>query len=196
MERLSFFMKDLKCESVVVYSDRAEVTRLLTTKLKKGENELIIKPIADSVDQDSFRIEGHGDAIVLDVVCKSKRVVEELSSNFKDNSNQKLKDLKLVLVDLESKLDFNRQKYQRIEKQFNLLNSFASSLSKSDQKDKNQVLVNDLMSFIDIYGQSLDKLDVEKLHAQKEAKELENEIKIKREILEKLSANKDFHEER
>ena len=43
MNTNKFSVKDLPCESVVVYQDRAEVKRLIKTKLSKGENELILK---------------------------------------------------------------------------------------------------------------------------------------------------------
>lgn len=51
-------MKDLKCESVVVYGDRAECKRNLKVKLKKGENEIVLTGISNSIDSDSVRVEG------------------------------------------------------------------------------------------------------------------------------------------
>ena len=52
-------MKDLKCENVTVFADRAEVKRLALFKLTSGENELVIDGIAsNSIDSDSVRVEG------------------------------------------------------------------------------------------------------------------------------------------
>jgi len=46
---------DCQAETVVVYLDRAEVTRSLAVKVEKGENEIVIKDIQKCVDKDSVR---------------------------------------------------------------------------------------------------------------------------------------------
>jgi hypothetical protein len=51
----SFQIKSLQCENVVVFTDRAEVKRLLKVKLEKGENELVISNVSNLIDQDSVR---------------------------------------------------------------------------------------------------------------------------------------------
>lgn len=50
-----FNAPDCKCETVVVYLDRAEVCRTLQAKLKEGENEVIIKELSACIDKDSIR---------------------------------------------------------------------------------------------------------------------------------------------
>ena len=49
-ESSKFSIKDLPCEKVVVYQDRAEIKRLIRTKLKKGENELVINNVSNNID--------------------------------------------------------------------------------------------------------------------------------------------------
>ncbi len=51
----SFQIKLLQCENVVVFTDRAEVKRMLKVKLEKGENELVISNVSNLIDQDSVR---------------------------------------------------------------------------------------------------------------------------------------------
>ena len=50
-----FNAPDCKCETVVVYLDRAEVSRSLSAKVKEGENEVIIKELSACIDKDSIR---------------------------------------------------------------------------------------------------------------------------------------------
>ena len=100
----TFTMKDLPCEKVVVFKDRAEVKRLVRTRLKKGENEIVINGVTNSIDRDSVRVEGHGQATVLDVVCQSKHVEVEKA----DGSNDRIKELKAELDRLESQQEANR----------------------------------------------------------------------------------------
>lgn len=51
----NFNVINLPCKKVVVYCDRAEVKRLVKTKLKSGVNELIISNLSHFIDKDSIR---------------------------------------------------------------------------------------------------------------------------------------------
>ena len=53
--KLLFSMKECTTETVVVYLDRAEVTRSLRANVKFGENEIIVKDLSNCVDKDSIR---------------------------------------------------------------------------------------------------------------------------------------------
>ena len=44
-----------KTETVVIYLDRAEVCRSLKTKIKRGENEVVVKDLSSCIDKDSIR---------------------------------------------------------------------------------------------------------------------------------------------
>ena len=50
-----FMITDGQTETVVVYLDRAEVSRSFQTKVKKGENEIKFKGLSECVDKDSIR---------------------------------------------------------------------------------------------------------------------------------------------
>ena len=100
-----FSMKDLRCEKVVVFKDRAEVKRSIQTCLHKGENEIVITGVSSSVDRDSVRVEGQGKATVLDVMCHSKRVDSDTAS---ENSTERIKELKAELDCLEFQQNINK----------------------------------------------------------------------------------------
>lgn len=120
-KQLKFSMKDLNCRKVVVFKDRAEVKRTMKTILKKGENELVISGVTNCIDRDSVRVEGHGQATVLDVVCQSKHVEVEKA----EGNNDRIKELKAELDRLESQQEMNRYytaKFNKIFYTFNLGN--------------------------------------------------------------------------
>jgi len=50
-----YLITDCQTETVVVFLDRAEVTRSLVCKVTKGENEIIVKNLSKWVDTDSIR---------------------------------------------------------------------------------------------------------------------------------------------
>ena len=50
-----FQLKELQCEKVVVFVDKAEVKRSFKVSLENGENELVISNVSNLIDQDSIR---------------------------------------------------------------------------------------------------------------------------------------------
>jgi chromosome segregation ATPase len=192
----TFSMKDLACEKVVVFKDRAEIRRIIKTKLKKGENELIINSITNSIDQDSVRVEGLGNATVLDVVCQNKRV--ELNNS---STNDKIKDLKKELDALESNQEVNRYKLDKLMRQIGVLNEFANTLSKGSsssspssgsnvvQQLNTKESVDNFMSFIDSYSVKYENLSDQKHTLEKEIKNLDEKIQVARDNLNRLAYN-------
>lgn len=55
MDENMISVADCKCETVVVYLDRAEVSRSLKTRVKEGENEVVITELSSCIDKDSIR---------------------------------------------------------------------------------------------------------------------------------------------
>lgn len=188
-----FSVKDLPCESVVVYQDRAEVKRLIKTKLNKGENELVLNNISNNIEQDSVRVEGRGDATVIDVVCQNKRVVET-----DESANEKVKQLKIEIKELEKNEQTTQLKLDRILKQTSALNDFASCLSKpanntnsngvitaSDNLSKNNV--DNFMSFLDSYSGKLEQLDDSKFQIERDLNVIREQLNVARDNLNRLN---------
>ena len=48
-------VKDCSVESVVVYSDRAEVKRRVSVNLEAGKNEVIVHSLSTCLDKNSIR---------------------------------------------------------------------------------------------------------------------------------------------
>ncbi len=62
-----FETKDLVVTEVTIYADRAEVKRLVETKLVKGRNEIIVRNVSSFIDRDSVRVDGRGPAVIQEV---------------------------------------------------------------------------------------------------------------------------------
>jgi hypothetical protein len=188
-------MKDLPCEKVVVYQDRAEIKRLIRTKLKKGENELVINNISNNIDQDSVRVEGRGDATVLDVVCQNKRVIETNDSI----TNEKVKEIKNEIKELETAEETTNLKLERVTKQTSILNDFAASLSKptnslnqnnpaaDNNLSSSKTNVENFMNFLDTYSNRLEQLDDLKFQLQTELTKIREKINVARDNLNRLN---------
>ncbi len=188
-------IKDLPCVKVLVYQDRAEDKRLIKAKLKKGENELVINNVSNNIDQDSVRVEGRGDATVLDVVCKNKRVIETNDSI----TNEKVKEIKNEIKELETAEETTQLKLERVTKQTSVLNDFAASLSKptnianqnNSAADNNlsssKTNVENFMNFLDTYSNRLEQLDDLKFKLQKELTKIREKINVAQDNLSRLN---------
>jgi hypothetical protein len=192
-QQQAFSIREQACVKVVVFTDRAEVQRSLKTKLKKGENELIINSISSSIDRDSIRVEGRGgNATVLDVICQNKKVHSEELNNISD----KEKELKNEIVELETKRDSTNNRLERLNKQISVLNEFANSLSKVSLNGENnsgssmstfvqKESVDNFLNFLDTYSTKLETLDELKYKLTKELNKINEQINVVNENLSK-----------
>ena len=195
--RKCFSMKDLPCDNVVVFSDRAEVRRLIQVKLDKGETEIVLSDVSNNIDEDSVRVEGKGDATVLDVVCQSKRVQSD-----EVNSNDKVKEMQSEIKELELKIEKTKQKKERLSKQLNVLNDFACTLSKPANglpDDKKNIVLNsskenveNFLEFLNRYSDRMENLDESAISVNNELSKLEEQLHVKRDNLSKQSTSS-FH---
>ncbi|KAF3939153.1 hypothetical protein ABW19_dt0206013 [Dactylella cylindrospora] len=70
--KLTFSIKDLPANSVVLYPDQAQITREIeNVQLKPGVNEVTIKDLTGYCQEHSIKVEGKGDAIITDMVVES-----------------------------------------------------------------------------------------------------------------------------
>ena len=189
--RQSFSIKDLPCENVVVYMDRAEVTRLVKVKLEKGENEIVLSDVSNNIDEDSVRVEGKGEASVLDVVCNNKAVKENEAS-----SNENVKQLQAEIKELEGKIEKVKQIKERLTRQVNVLNDFADTLSKPgnvSNGEKKVVLnsskesVDSFFQFLNLFSDRMENYDDSFLNIQNELSSLEDQLNVAKHNLKKIS---------
>ncbi|KAF3315618.1 hypothetical protein TWF173_003198 [Orbilia oligospora] len=69
--KLTFSIKDLPANSVVLYPDQAQITRdIENVQLKPGVNEVTIKDLTGYCQEHSIKVEGKGDAVITDMVVE------------------------------------------------------------------------------------------------------------------------------
>ncbi|RVD86829.1 uncharacterized protein DFL_005085 [Arthrobotrys flagrans] len=70
--KLTFSIKDLPANSVVLYPDQAQISREIeNVQLKPGVNEVTIKDLTGYCQEHSIKVEGKGDAIITDMVVET-----------------------------------------------------------------------------------------------------------------------------
>ena len=187
-------MKDLPCINVVVFADRAEVRRGLKTSLIKGENQLIITDVSNFIDEESVRVEGRGDAVVLDVLCQNIKV-----ESYGLTSNERAKNLQDEIKELEVELKRTKMRKNHLNKKLEILNDYANTLSKqrqSSEEGKNNLHnspehsphenIFNFMSFLKIYSNQLENIDNESLETNLKIKSIEEKLEAARKSWEKI----------
>ena len=109
----SFEVKNCDLQQVVVFQDRAELTRLLKCDVSPGENEVLLTKFPEVFDKDSLRVVIHSTcrAVLNEVSYQetyvSKEEIEKLNrEQEREKSAQEVAKLKLVAEkkDLEEKV--------------------------------------------------------------------------------------------
>jgi uncharacterized protein (TIGR02231 family) len=183
---------------VTVFTDRAEVKRLAKFKLSPGENELTIEAIAfATIDADSVRVEGQGEATVLDVVCQSKVVDRK-----EIVSSDKVKELKKEIEQLQLEQEELNLKLARSLRQIETLNAFANKISSSQPKNTDESSSSSssssnnystFLDFLDVYSQKLESFDTKRHSVELQLKETTDKLNVAHSNLNKLQSPHHHH---
>ncbi|KAI9458943.1 hypothetical protein BJY52DRAFT_1268152 [Lactarius psammicola] len=93
-------------KSVTVFkSNKAEVVRVFNVSLQPGQSKIQISHLPGSIDTDSARVSGLGDAQLSDVVCSVGRGIEEIDPLSTSEVVRKLQAKKDALVEDRDALD-------------------------------------------------------------------------------------------
>ncbi|KAH9059611.1 hypothetical protein EDB87DRAFT_1684673 [Lactarius vividus] len=93
-------------KSVTVFkSNKAEVVRVFDLSLQSGQSKIQISHLPGSIDTDSARVSGLGDAQLSDVVCSVGRGIDEIDPLSTSEVVRKLKAKKSALVGDRDALD-------------------------------------------------------------------------------------------
>uniref|UniRef100_A0A914QJK0 DUF4140 domain-containing protein n=1 Tax=Panagrolaimus davidi TaxID=227884 RepID=A0A914QJK0_9BILA len=137
--------RDIPITAVTVYTDRAEVTRNFKVNLAPGLNEIQLENIAQYVQQDSVKVDVHGNATIHEVKFERKFINSEIETL------PKVKELKEELKKLEGEVQKERDLQSVYTARIETLNNLVGQ-GFSEEKGHHPVL-----SFDDTFVSSLNK---------------------------------------
>ncbi|XP_065920409.1 protein F37C4.5-like [Dysidea avara] len=169
-------ISDCPVINVVVYKDRAEVTREISLQLESGPQEVVLTKLSKSIDKDSVRVDGVGPASITEVSFQEISVTAEEEAQ--ESSNPEVTRLKEEKSSVNNQIAGLQMEKNRIEKQQTMLQSYANSITDSHKSNAagqlGQLLqkgtVDNMMTFVDRFGEESFTI-MEKMHA------VDNEIK-------------------
>lgn len=112
--------REIPIKSVIVFTDRAEITRNFKVNLKSGINEIQIENVASSIVPNSISVDGKGNATILEVKFEAK------PSNPSMDDLDKIKKLKEELKLVQSKFETEKELNGVLNSKLAALNNLVS----------------------------------------------------------------------
>uniref|UniRef100_A0A914WYI1 Protein F37C4.5 n=1 Tax=Plectus sambesii TaxID=2011161 RepID=A0A914WYI1_9BILA len=184
IEQQSFDAKNLKVGGVTVYSDRAEVTRLVLATLKKGKNEVLVKNVSHMIDSESVRVDGRGPAVICEVQYQQK------ATKRGEVDHDRIKQLTAEKDALEKKRFELEDSVKVLTRQGEVLDGVAVQVGKgsssagccNDDKKSSFVLSDEslanLAKFLGFYDEKVTAVQGHLRTLSEEMKQLNEEIEV------------------
>ncbi|KAI0264599.1 hypothetical protein BC834DRAFT_970557 [Gloeopeniophorella convolvens] len=100
-------------KSITIFnSHKAEIVRIFNCSLEEGQNKVLICHLSGSIDTESARVTGLGNAQLFDVVCSVGRGFEEVDEDSPSETIRMLSEEKSLLLQEKDDLDaLSRSRY-------------------------------------------------------------------------------------
>jgi len=164
-------VEDCKSDSVIVYSDRAEVTRIINSEVKQGTQEIIVFGLSTFyVEESSIRVSGgKGEATILEVSSSLKEIKNE-DEELEEAKNQKKKDIQSI-KDEKRKVEADLARLQS-ERQW-LASYLNEAVTRKDETSgKPGLTLEDATKYMRFNYENLKRLDDSTFEQQQKLTEL------------------------
>nr|CDJ86561.1 Protein ZK1055.7 [Haemonchus contortus] len=121
-----FEAADLPTKNVIVYSDRAEVKRVVTTSLAKGTNEIIIQNVSAVIERQSVRVDGRG--VLIQEVQYQEMPIDTVQET------EKIRSLEREKVSVENQRFTVEDDMNSLRKQIEVLDGVAGQIAAGPPK--------------------------------------------------------------
>jgi len=174
---------DCPITNVVVYRDRAEVTRqVFLSALEIGELQVSIFSLTQQANTDSIRVK------TMESNCDILEVSHELVYNQRSSTSTTVNEVKAKVEELEEKLAKIDNSLTRLGSQRGFLTSYANNVvSNSGAQVATRVGIKEATDVLVYYQNEVEKLDDERVKTEKEKKTIAAELEIQRRKLQELT---------
>uniref|UniRef100_A0A0K0DHT4 DUF4140 domain-containing protein n=1 Tax=Angiostrongylus cantonensis TaxID=6313 RepID=A0A0K0DHT4_ANGCA len=140
----------LATDSVVVYSDKAEVRRVLTVVLPKGTHEIVIKNVSAVIERESVRVDGKG-VLIQEVQYQEMQVDSEQETE------------KILILEREKVIAENER--FAAEDEISLRTVTGSTICHESLQEPSSIgflatsdALSNLMNFLAFYGETVSSM--------------------------------------
>eukprot|EP01040_Poterioochromonas_malhamensis_P007121 gene7121-7692_t len=174
---------DCPITNVVVYRDRAEVTRqVFLSALEIGELQVSIFSLTQQANTDSIRVK------TMESNCDILEVSHEFVYNQRSSASTTVNEVKAKVEELEEKLAKIDNSLTRLGSQRGFLTTYANNVvSNSGAQVATRVGIKEATDVLVHYQNEVEKLDDERVKTEKEKKTIAAELEIQRRKLQELT---------
>ncbi len=180
------FAVDIKAEasitSVIVYPDRALVTRAAEFELAEGEHTVIFENLPANIDTDSLRTKGSGDARVRIYSIESKKVVLE------HPREEQIAQLEAEMQDVQDQIDAAKTHVGNLNSERKLVNSIGVYSGEQLSKEfiTRQPKADEWNTMVEFQRENLARLSKEIQEGKIQNRQLEQRLDTLRRKLQEL----------
>ncbi|KAK0405536.1 hypothetical protein QR680_018045 [Steinernema hermaphroditum] len=199
MARHVFAAKDLATKTVIVYSDRAEVKRVVKVHLLPGRNEVVIQNVSSVIERQSLRVEyrGKGSVQIQEVQFQEYPINEESDEN---DAVRPFEEQKTELEDQKGSLD---DEIAIIKRRAEVLDGVAGQIGSSVATAKDPVkqqslflfspeALSNLTKFLDYYGTTAKELRKELREKTRQAEKVYSQIDALERKIDQLRCSSEY----
>eukprot|EP01080_Neovahlkampfia_damariscottae_P004175 gene4175-7485_t len=182
-------LEDCPIQHVTIFNSSAIVSRTLKVQLLEGEQEVIIAGLSNKVFDDSIRISGSGDALILEISTKSTK--DTVKANPKDISSKK--EFEIEIKQIQNEIALVHQKKSRANKEKLFVEDYSKSVINVSKNDKkitkllSKETTDGVSDFMDYYQSELSRFDTLFEGYNKEIEDSQNKIDDLRKQMSKLN---------
>ena len=161
--------EESKISEVTVFSDRAQVTRILTETKEAGIHTLIFENLPSNIDQNSIQVNGSGNAILKDIKFEIKQF-----SEITDADEKALYDKKQLLEDKITNLNNSAN---QISKEKSFIEKIAARLTANNEKaGPAELNPEKWIKMVEFYRGKLEKHDADSFEVTKQKREIQKQL--------------------
>ncbi len=166
-------------KQVTVYRDRAYIERSVICKFKKGENNITIQGLPNSIDSNSLQIYSNDNLILQDVKLKSHGM-----QNFSDQEKQGIVD---EMKKIESSIQESKDKLYNLQETKQLFKKIFNNRHRLLQKSADGILGDkEIEKTLQFYNEKLNDIDSSIRKEENEINKLTSSLKILKDKVENV----------
>jgi len=160
---------DSRITAVTLFSDRAEITRTVSSSLEAGEHTLVFDMLPDAIEESSVRVKGGGNAVLRGV--QFRRV------NFQEHPDVDIKELIDKKTSLEDSIGVLNDRISGAEKERGFVDDISRRLTTATEKSKDlEFEPEKWIRMVEFYRSKIDQLGAEIRSLAKERSLLEKSL--------------------
>lgn len=171
-------------DTVTVFSDRAEVTRIIKLDIEEAADfEVLVEDLPDCVDQDSVRVNGTGHVVLREVSYGvHHKVVAKVVAT--DDNAESVEVIQQSLEAMRKEVAALQQRVSEVDRTASLLETYANNMiSKSQVGNRTDATADSLAASMEFAFNLIERSQAKRHELNAQRAELQGQIEAKEKLI-------------